>query len=524
MNRRRLATTGIAYGLLTGASRVAGLAREIMAASYFGVSGAMSAFIIAFQVPNLVRALVADVALEGGLIPVMTELLERGRRRDAVQLILSLSLVITVGLGALTALAVVLAPVYMPLFAPGFGAPLEQLLVGLAQVMVPIVPLLSLGAVLTGTLYAHERFLIPAMGPVLWNVVVMVALVVLVPLFEADDRLYAYSVGVLLATVAQVALPLPWMSKLDLPWHVSIDWRSPELRRVLALMLPVTIAWGGINLMLLMDSLVGTFVGARVPAAIDKAFRLYQLPQGIFAVAISAILFTALARAAAREDMDELRRTAADGIRYLALALIPAAVGLAVLAHPIVALAFERGAFQPRDTDLVSAAVVWWAVSLPLSGMSLLLVRIFLALRHPWDVARITLVMLAINAVLAGALYKPFGMEGIIVATVVATSAGAALQILRLRTYLAPWDLRQVGVAVVRMLAGGAALGVVARVTYEWLGPQLDHTVLGAAVALIVPLTLGSGCYVLALIALKASEPRELGALLRRSTARDRDD
>lgn len=518
MDQRRLARSGIAYGLITGASRVAGLAREIMAASYFGVTGAMSAFIIAFQVPNLVRALVADVALEGGLIPVMTDLLEKGRRREAVGLILTLCLVIAAGLGTLTALAVILAPVYMPLFAPGFSAPLQHLLIGLAQVMVPMVPLLSLGAVLSGTLYAHERFLIPAAGPVLWNVVVIVSLVVLVPQFDGDDRLYAYSIGVLLGTVAQVALPLPWMPKLDLPWRASIDWRSAELHRVIALMLPVTIAWGGISLILVMDSLIGTLVSARVPAAIDKAFRIYQLPQGIFAVAISVILFTALAQAAARQDMDGLRQTTTDGIRYLAFCLFPAAVGLAVLAEPIVALAFERGAFTPSDTELVSAAVVWWAIALPPSGLSLLLVRVYLALQRPWEVARITFVMLAINAVLAGALYRPLGMEGIVMATVVATTACAALQLRRLREYLAPWDLREAGIAIVRMVIAAAVLGVVAGVISSLLSPHLNHTDLGTAITIAVALTAGGASYLVVLIALRAREPRALGALLRRAT------
>ena len=187
--------------------------------------------------------------------------------------------------------------------------------------------------------------------------------------------------------------------------------------RVLKLMLPVTIALGLINLSLLINSLFGTLVSDQAPAAIDKAFRIYQLPQGLFSISIATILFPTLARLAARGARDDLRRTMANGVRQICLLLIPSAVLMAVLAVPVTRLVYQRGAFGGEATDLVSQAMVWWSISLPFQGVSLLYSRTFFSLQRPWATTALAGLNLAVNAVLAAALYGPFGIGGIVVGT-----------------------------------------------------------------------------------------------------------
>ena len=190
-----------------------GLVREIVAASYFGVTGAMSAFTIAFQVPNLVRALFADSALQGAFVPVFTELLEKGERREAFRVASSLFLLIALVLGALTAIFVLAAEPIMSLLAPGFDddPALHDLTVNLARLMFPIVLLLALSGVVVGMLNSFEHFSVPALAPVAWNLVIIVSLVTLVGPLPEDDEIYAYAIGVLAGTVVQFALPLPWL-------------------------------------------------------------------------------------------------------------------------------------------------------------------------------------------------------------------------------------------------------------------------------------------------------------------------
>ena len=186
-------------------------------------------------------------------------------------------------------------------------------------------------------------------------------------------------------------------------------------------MLPVTIALGLINLSLVINSLFGTLVSDEAPAAIDKAFRIYQLPQGLFSISIATILFPTLARFAARGARDDLRRTMANGVRQISLLLIPSAVLMAVLAEPITRLIYQRGVFGPEATELTSTALFWWSISLPFQGVSLLFSRTFFSLQRPWATTALSGVNLLVNAALAAALYGPLEIAGIVIGTVAGT-------------------------------------------------------------------------------------------------------
>src|SRR5829696_6091067 len=295
----------VIFSVLTGFSRVAGLAREIVARSYFGTSGAMSAFTLAFQVPNLVRALVADAALSSAFVPVFSELLEKQRRREALQLASALAGLLLVALGTLTLAFIAIAPVLMPLFTGDQSTPaLDDLTVGLSQVLFPIVVLLGLNGLVVGILNAHEHFTIPALAPLVWNAVIIAGLVCVTPLFEGDDQLYAYAIGVLAGTIVQLAMCLPQLRRTGYPLRFSFAFRhDPRVRRVLLLMLPVSLGIGLINVSLLINSAIGFLVSEEAPTAIDAAFRIYMLPQGMFSVAVTTVLFPALSRLAARRDL-----------------------------------------------------------------------------------------------------------------------------------------------------------------------------------------------------------------------------
>ena len=362
-----------------------GLVREVVAAKYFGVTGPMSAFTIAFQVPNLVRALFADSALQGAFVPVFTELLEKGKRREAFRVASSLFCLIMLVLGAVTLLFIVFAQPIMSVFTPGFDdqPALQDLTVQLSRLMFPIVMLLALSGVVVGMLNSFDHFAVPALAPVAWNLVIIGALVGLVPVLPDGDEIYAYAIGVLAGTVVQFLLPLPWLRGRGGRLTLRLDWRDENVRRVLKLMLPVTIALGLINLSLLINSLFATLVSDQAPAAIDKAFRVYQLPQGLFSISIATILFPTLSRFAARGAHADLRRTMGNGMRQICLLLIPSAVAMAVLAEPIIRLVYQRGAFGPEATDLTSTALVWWSISLPFQGVSLLFSRTFFSLQQP---------------------------------------------------------------------------------------------------------------------------------------------
>ena len=448
-------------------SRIAGLVREIVAAKYFGVTGPMSAFTIAFQVPNLMRALFADAALQAAFVPVFTELLEKGRRREALNVAWSLFSLMVALLGALTLVFFFVAPWVMALVTPGFhdNPELRHLTVQLSRIMFPVVMLLALSGLVVGMLNSLEHFGVPALTPVIWNLIIIGCLVFLTPVFHAGDRVYAYAIGVLAGTVVQFLLPLPWLFRAGVPFAIKFDWRNEQVWRVLKLMFPVTIALGMINFDALINSFFGTLVNNQVPAAIDKAFRIYQLPQGLFSIAIATVVFPTMARLAARGDNDGLRRTMASGTRQILLTLIPSAVILMVLAEPITRLVYQRGAFGPHATHLVAQGMFFWALSLPAQGASLLFSRTFFSLQRPWITTALAFANMAVNALISLLLYKPLGLAGVVLGSVAGTLVMAISQAILLRKPLGGIEgsrtlMITCRIAVASILLGGVSYGV----------------------------------------------------------------
>jgi putative peptidoglycan lipid II flippase len=513
---RRLARNTAFFSFATGLSRLLGLVREVVAAYMFGVTAAMSAFTIAFQVPNLVRALFADSALQGAFVPVFTELLEKGERKEAFRVASSLFFLICLVLGAVTALFVLFAEPLMSLFAPGFddNPALKDLTVNLARLMFPIVVLLALSGLVVGMLNSFDHFAVPALAPVAWNVVIIATLVGLTPLLSDDDEIYAYAIGILVGTVVQFLLPLPWLRGRGGSFTLRLDWRDERVRRVLKLMLPVTIALGLINLSLLINSLFGTLVSDQAPAAIDKAFRIYQLPQGLFSISIATILFPTLSRFAARGARDDLRHTMGNGVRQICLWLIPSAVLMAVLAEPITRLVYQRGAFGPEATDLTSTAMLWWSIALPFQGVSLLLSRTFFSLQRPWATTALAGLNLTVNAALAAVLYGPFEIAGIVVGTVAGTIVMCIAQAWILRGELGGVEGMQTLGAALRMLAAGALLAGVAYATWYGLDEALGRSLVAQAVAVLAAIAAGFAVYAAAVWALRVPEARQVRQLL----------
>jgi putative peptidoglycan lipid II flippase len=513
---RRLARNTAFFSFATGLSRVLGLAREVVAAKYFGVTGAMSAFTIAFQVPNLVRALFADSALQGAFVPVFSELLEKGERKEAFRVASSLFFLILLVLGAVTALFILFAKPIMSVIAPGFddNPALADLTVNLARLMFPIVVLLALSGLVVGMLNAFDHFAAPALAPAAWNLVIIAALVGLVPVLPQDDEIYAYAIGILAGTVVQFLLPLPWLRGRGGHLTFRIDWRDERVRRVLKLMLPVTLALGLINLSLLINSVFGTLVSPQAPAAIDKAFRIYQLPQGLFSIAIATILFPVMSRFAARGARDELRHTMGTGVRQICLLLIPSAVLMAVLAEPIIRLVYQRGAFGPEATDLTSTALVWWSISLPFQGVSLLFSRTFFSLQRPWATTALAGVNLLVNAVLAAALYGPFEIAGIVLGTVVGTVVMCVAQGWILRDQLHGIEGHKLVSGLVRILAASALLGALSYLTWKELADVLGDAFLAQAVSVVGGIAVGSAAYAATVWVLRVPEARQIPRLL----------
>ena len=510
---RRLAWSTAIFSAATGLSRIIGLFREVVARRYFGVEGAgINAFTIAFQVPNLVRALVADAALSSAFVPVFSELLEKGERARAWRVASSLIWILLLGLTAITAVFMLAAPWVMDLFGYGSGET-GELAVTLSRILFPIVVLLGVFGILVGVLNSYGHFTVPALTPVFWNLAIIAGLVLGVPRADSSKgELYVYAASIVVGTLIQLLLPLPWISGLDGRLRLAIDWRDPAVKRVFVLMLPVTLGLGLINV----NALIGSFFAARyidrtiAPSAVDAAFRIYMVPQGMFSVAVATVLFPALARLAARRDEEGFRSTVGLGLRQIAFLLVPASVAFAVLAEPIVRLLYQRGEFGPHETDVVAGALAAFSLGLTFNGAMLMLNRAFFGLQAPWLPTWVALGNLILNTALFAVFYR-VGTWGIPFAISLANIGGTAALLVLLRRRLGEVEDRRTVRSSLLVATAAIPLAAVSYGSWWALDDVLGRSFGGQVVSLSAALAAGAAAY---LFSCRLLGVRELNALL----------
>jgi len=509
--RPRLAVSTAIFAAATGLSRVLGLVREVIASYYFGAAGKINAFTVAFQVPNLVRALVADAALSSAFVPVFSELLEKGERKRAWRVASSLFWLMLLGLTGLTVIFILVAPWVISLFGnPGHD---RALAVGLSRVLFPIVTLLGVSGIVVGILNSYDHFTVPALTPVFWNLAIIIGLALGVPQAHSmNAKLYVYAVSILIATFVQVFLPMPWLRGRDGRLQLVLDWRDPAVKRVFVLMVPVTLGLGLINVNAVIDTFFASRLinGSLAPTAIQKAFLVYMLPQGMFSVAIATVLFPSLSRFATRGDMEGFRRTVSTGLRQIAFLLVPAAVVSAVLAEPIVRILFQRGHFLPPQTPVVAGALAAFSAGLVFNGAMLMLNRAFFSLQSNWIPTTVALGNLFLNALLDLAFYR-VGVWGIALSTAVCNVAGTWALIALLRRRLGRVDGGAIAMTTAKVAVASAVVAAVAWTIWHPLDSAVGRSFGGQVVSLGTALAASLATY---LVCCRLLQVRELETLL----------
>jgi putative peptidoglycan lipid II flippase len=279
-------------------------------------------------------------------------------------------------------------------------------------------------------------------------------------------------------------------------------------------MLPISFATGVINISLLINTAVGSKVSDQAPRAIDAAFRIYMLPQGMFSVALATVLFPALARFAARGDLDRLRAACANGMRQIFLLLIPAAAITVVLATPIVRLIYQHGSFGTSSTDQVSEALFWFSFSLPLNGVNLLLTRTFFSLQEPWRATKLAAANVAINFAVSLALYEPFGIAGLVIGTIVGNAGMMAGQAFYLRRELRGLEGRRTAIVTAQVLGASVLLALVSYGVWYGLDAALGRALWAQIVSVVGGIAAGIAVFAAAVTVMRVPEAHQIRELV----------
>lgn len=418
----------------TFGSRVLGLGRDMLTTAVFGAGALNSAFVTAFTLPNLFRRLLGEGALTAALVPTLHEEMERKQRAAAFALVSQVAswlLVVTTGVVAAAMLALSLAGKLAPeAAARGVEAgTIERWTqaAGLAVVLFPYMIFVCLAAAFSAALQTLGRFLEPALSPVWLNMAMISLLAGAAYLGWAEDRTGAMRwlcAGVLIGGFLQMAVPAAALMKEG--WRPRFDLGvSDALRGIVRLMVPTLFGSAIYLVNMSVSRLVGLSLNDAAASVLNLATRLMELPIGVFAVAVSTVVFPLISKYAAQGDHANLASAYQKGMRLILLVNLPAAAGLAVLAAPITRLLFERGAFTPDDTRLMTPVLAVFAAGLPFLSFVNLTLRAFYARKDTVTPVRAAVLSFAVNLGLSLALMGPLSTTGLAIASNVAVVAQA---------------------------------------------------------------------------------------------------
>jgi putative peptidoglycan lipid II flippase len=504
----------------TMTSRVLGLVRDQLFAALVGANRWSDAFVVAFRIPNLLRDLFAEGALSSAFVPTFADAHANRGRDAAYQLANALVGAVLVVVGGVVLTGLLAAPAIVHLLAPGFGPEQAEFATFLTRIMMPFLLLVSLSAVSMGMLNAQSRFTAPALAPALFNVgAILVGAWLWATGKGPRAAAVGWSVGTLVGGAMQLAAQWPSLRALGFrlrPRFGSAALADPGIRRIGRLMGAAVIGLSATQVNILVNTIFASHeVGANT--WLQMAFRLMQLPLGVFGVAIATVAGASVAQRVAAGDMNGVRDTMGSAMRLVAFLNVPAAVGLIVLAHPIISLVYEHGRFGGADAAATADALVFYAVGL--YGYSA--VKVFAPAFYALDEARIpvvgSVVGMVSNVILVLALHPILGFRGIALGTALAATANFAVLAMA-------WKWRHGGLGeagiyrqLARTLAAAAVMTGVVVATRWALAPILPPGGMSRQAPLaLVPIATGAVAYFLAAKALGVKELEEVASALRR--------
>jgi putative peptidoglycan lipid II flippase len=440
---RQVARAAGLVGAYTLASRVGGLVRDAALGYAFGTGPSADAFFVAFRIPNLLRRYVAEGAVSVAFVPVFTSYLVESRA-DAIRAAEALYGVFAAGLSVLVAVAILTADWWVGFFAPGFASQSGKLAltVELTRILMPYLALISTVALFGGLLNTLRHFTAPAASPVLLNLSMIAAALFWSP--RLREPVYGVAFGVLIGGVLQVALQLAALRREGIRLMPRWNPRHPAVRKVLGLMAPALFGAAVYQLNLLLSTVFASVLPPGSVSYLWYADRVFEFPQGIVAVAVGTAVLPTLSAHATRGRYDELRRSLSFVVRATSFLALPASAGILLLARPITAVLFRRGAFGAAEVEMTAWALQSYAAGLWAVSMVRILAPAFYALgdtRTPVLVASVGFVANLLFSVMLMGPVSTHGDSLLVAAIAVASHA------------LSVWDLRHAGLALAGSLS-----------------------------------------------------------------------
>jgi len=447
-------------GAATLLSRVFGFVRDVVVAWFFGAGLASDAFFVAFRIPNLLRRLLAEGSLSIAFVPVFTDHLSRNGKADAFLLARAALRLISVLLAGVAVLGILLSPLIVRIVGIGFADSPEKLAltVTLTRVMFPYIFFIGLVALCMGILNVLGHFAAPALAPVFLNIAMIASVFLISP--HLEEPVMGLAVGVLIGGALQLLLQVPFLIRKGLCFWEKAGFYHPGLKQVGVLMLPTVFGAAVYQINILIGTLLASLLPEGSVSYLYYADRLVEFPLGIFAIATATAVLPSLSRQAAARDFGALRTTFAYAMNLVLYITIPAMVGLIVLREPIVALLFQRGAFDAMTVRMTAVALLYYAAGLWAFSAVRIVVSTFYALQDTRTPVRMAAVSVVVNIVLSVILMQGLQHGGLALATSLASMVNLALLLKALRGRLGSLGWEDVRRSIFKTAVCSGAMGL----------------------------------------------------------------
>src|ERR1700686_4923462 len=461
-------------GLAVMCSRLLGLAREAICAALFGGGGAMDAFTAAFRIPNLLRDLFAEGALSTAFVTTFSKTIARGGDAAAWRLAHKVATPTAIVLSAICGLGIVFSPQLVATLAPGFDPGKAALTVTLTRIMFPFILLVSIAALVMGMLNAKNVFGMPAMASSFFNIGSIVGGVLLGAWLDPQfgpRALVGLAIGTLIGGALQLGVQLPRLRRLGYHFQPDFDWRDAGVKAILALMGPSVIAASTTQLNVLVNSMFASALGDGPIFWLAIAFRLMQLPLGLFGVALGTVTLPLLSRLVVAGQMTAFRTELARAMRLALLLTIPSTVGLIMLAEPIISVLYQHGKFNAYQAAQAAGALRFYAIGLAGYAALKVLVNAFYALDRRKTPMLVSFLAVALNLLLNWifTFRLGWGYRGLAFSTGCIATFNFLLLYALMRRHLHGLESRRMLLMLGKVAAAAAALVGVCAASSRWL-------------------------------------------------------
>jgi len=515
-------------GLAVMCSRLLGLLREQVCAALFGGGGAMDAFTAAFRIPNLLRDLFAEGALSTAFVTTFSKTIARGGDHAAWRLADKVATLTALVLGALCIVGMVYSTQLVALLAPGFEPTKAALTAQLTRIMFPFILLVSLAALVMGMLNSKSVFGMPAMASSFFNIGSIVGGVVLGAWIDphfGPGALIGLAVGTLIGGAMQLGVQLPLLARLGYRYRPDFQWRDTGVRAILALMGPSVIAASTTQVNVLINSMFASTLGDGPIIWLSIAFRLMQLPLGLFGVALGTVTLPLLSRLVVAQRMDAFRSELSRGMRLAFLLTLPATIGLMILAEPIISVLYQHGKFDARETAQAAGALRFYAVGLGGYAALKVLVNAFYALDQRKTPMFVSFLAVALNLLFNWifTFRLGWGVRGLAFSTGCVATCNFLLLYALMHRHLGSLESRRMLVMLGKVAIASFALAALCGASSHWLlSAWATQPFWGKLGELLATVAVGAAVFVGASALLRVEELEELIAAVKRRLERGR--